>query len=808
MARYSVLGVCRGPFKGHLAISYSQGTLEARAFVKGSNGALPSSCELIPTYSLSGQPSFYNVSVPLLSCDIAVELFDGKSGEVLGTETFSALSSKLQSRLLARRNPHLADCLRAHENLEGDPCVLLGVYPNGSETSAWRFSCRFDAALSYELCVKAWGANGAPIDVAPILLEDQTVATARDPKRCTRFVSVSVVLDNAIDNACFEFSLGGDDSNSFFACGYPAWVKGNRSYWSWLGNGGGASKEYASWARLHRCSAREIEARRQSGQLAYTPLISIVTCVFNPQLKFIQECVDSVLGQSYAHWEFVLVNVGDKSNDVSRFLEGLQDPRIAVHNAENVDIASNTNAAIGLCKGDYVAFLDHDDVLEPDALYSYVCALQKDPSIDLFYSDEDHLKDGEVFGPAFKPDADLTKLCSYNYVTHFLMVSRYALEHTDRSPADVAGAQDYDLTLKCFESARSIHHEPRVLYHWREHEGSTAGGSNQKPYAHTAGMIALQRHLDRMGEDAVAADGPLPYTYRVDYRLPEPAPMVSIVIPNKDHADLLRDCVSSIYSFSTYQNFEVVIVENNSCNNETFDMYRDLESRFGVKTVVWTPAELGPDAPGDQGFNYSSLVNYGVSKAQGDYVVLLNNDTRVIEPSWIEKLLGQAMRPGVGIVGAKLVFEDGLVQHAGLFAHGDQNFAHINRNLDANAMGYNHSLGLAQEYSMVTGACQLIPRSVFEELGGYDEALAVGFNDGDFCLRAREAGYSVVYEPRAVLVHREFSSRGRESHDTRLEARLLREKGVMLCKHADYFVQGDPFIDSNLNRFSDWWELS
>lgn len=805
MARYSVLGICRGPFMGHLALDYSQGMLSARVFVKQRGAELPVSVRVIPEYSRAGQPRVYNVCVPLLSCDLRVDLYS--SDELLGSEVFSPLKSKVQSRLLSKHNPALAQCLREGESAENAPCSIMGIYPNGTDTSAWRFSCHFcDVPADAPLKVRAWDGSGAPMDVTPIILEDQTVPSA-DGFGEVRLLAVSIVLNNSINNACFAFSFG-DKGQQLFTCGYTGWAEGNRSYWSWLGAGGGAGKDYSSWALAHRCAGAQLERQKLDAAVQNGPLMSIVTCVFNPQLPFLRACVDSVIAQSYQNWELVLLNVGDKSGAVTDYLKGVSDPRIKVVDAENIDIATNTNTAIELCTGDYVAFLDHDDVLEPDALYRYACAIKADPQIDLLYCDEDHLKDGEIFGPAFKPDADLTKLRSYNYATHFLMVSCYALEHTDRSPADVAGAQDYDLTLKCFEVARSIHHEPCVLYHWREHEGSTASGSNQKPYAHTAGALALERHLERMGERGAVKDGPLPYTYVIDYDLPAPAPLVSIVIPNKDHANLLADCVESIFDRSTYPNFEVVVVENNSVQPQTFELYESLSACPGARVETWTKDVLSANAPSDAGFNYSSLVNFGVYRARGEYLVLLNNDTKVIEPRWIERLLGQALRPQVGVVGAKLLFEDGLVQHAGLIAHGDQNFAHINRNLAGDAMGYNHSLGLAQEYSMVTGACQMVPRSVYEGLGGYDEALAVGFNDGDFCLRAREAGYAVVYEPRAVLIHREFSSRGRESTDTRLAARLMREKGLMLQKHADYFVEGDPFINPNLSRFSDWWELS
>jgi GT2 family glycosyltransferase len=568
--------------------------------------------------------------------------------------------------------------------------------------------------------------------------------------------------------------------------------------------GAAGDPRYASWFEEHRVTVDELRAQvLASSQLAEDerPLVSLVMPVFRTHGPFLEAAISSVLCQSYDRWELVVVNASCKCKEVDDVLDAVTDERVRVIEVENRSISENTNAGIDQASGDYVAFMDHDDVLEPDALWCYVSAVRSRPSVDLLYCDEDRMDGDRLHTPAFKTFPNYGKLYTHNYVTHLLMVSRYVLEHTERSGPEVAGAQDYDLTLKAFEVARGIAHVPRVLYHWREHEGSTAGGSDQKPYAHEAGCRALEGHLARRGIAATVDDGPLHYTYHVRYDLPDPLPKVSVVIPTRDHADLLRTCVDSVLGRSTYPDLEVVLVENDSEEAATFALYDELRSRDDrVRVVVWSPPE-----PGE--FNYSAIVNHGVRHSGGAFVVLLNNDTEVIEPDWIQEMLGCFARPEIGVVGARLLFGDGLVQHVGMVANPAGDFCHVCQNVEGGAMGPAYAVAMPGDYAMVTGACQMVQRSVFDELGGYDERLAVGFNDGDLCLRARELGYEVTVAEHATLYHREFSSRGRETTDRRLRARYLAEKGRMLVRHAAFFAEGDPAVNPNLDGFGTYFEL-
>lgn len=813
MKRISYLGLCRGYGKVHLAFSVAaDDCLSVRAFTKD-GVEVPAELRLLVTGAFCPAGArIAAVSVPMLSLSVVVELSaqdeNGESSERFCVRCDPRLSI-VQSKLFSRSHAQVAELLRNldEKQVPGEPFArLTGVYPRGDE-NVWRFACRFPQCAAHDR-IDAQVADGQmrAVSCTPIIMEDHVVPSFTKGA-LERVVSVSIPLDSSIEHACVTFTPQNSTKTVAFACGYPSDVRSARGRSAWLASGACTGRDYSLWAASHRASRAELDAQRRVLPELSHPLISIVVTVFNPPLDFLRDCVESVQAQSYDNWQLILMNASGENAAIESYLSSLDDARIVVRSIDNADIATNTNKGIDAAEGDYVAFLDHDDVLEPDALFRYVAALSANPDIDLFYSDEDRLCDGEYRNPAFKTYPNLTKLYAYNYVTHFLMVSRFALERTERSEPDVAGAQDYDLTLKCFEVARHIHHEPRVLYHWREHAASTAGGSNQKPYAHTAGKLALERHFVRRGLQAVVGDGELPYTYDARFAVPDKKPLVSVVIPSKDHGDLLEKCVRSILDRSSYENLEVIIVENNSSDQKTFALYEQLSADSRVRVETWRPQLLPSGAPCENGFNYSGLINHGVSCSRGEFLVLLNNDTEVIEPTWVELMLGDLMRPEVGVVGAKLLFEDGLIQHAGMVANGNHDFAHVNRDLAGDALGYAYSAGMPQEYSMVTGACQMVSRVLFDKLGGYDEQLAVGFNDGDFCLRVGEAGRVVVYEPRAVLRHREFSSRGRESMDSRLEARLLQEKSCIIAKHPVFFASNDPAVNPNLNQLSDWWEL-
>ena len=746
------------------------------------------------------------VAVPRLAVDFEV-LVLGPDGQTVAEKTVGQLASKVSSRLLARKRPELVAAARGIERDSGSGRTsvrLREVWPAGPGRCVWRVAVDFASCdASCDVALRLLSAGGSPVDVSPIVMEDQVLPDPRDAGLHIRRVTFSVEVDEALGDVCLLAGMGGrkdlegfafvprHQSDELLGCG------------RYLAAGAAGDGAYERWFDLHRATAADLLRQRREvermGEAA--PLFSIVMPVFRTPEDFLQQAILSVVGQSWQRWELVVANASPEDQGVARVLQGFAaEARVRVIEVQNRSISRNTNEGIAVATGDYVCFLDHDDVLEPDALWRYAEEIRRHPQADLLYCDEDRLREGHPACPAMKMNPQLSLLYSYNYVTHMLAVSRRALELTERSGDDVSGAQDYDLTLKAFEVAREIVHVPRVLYHWREHAGSTADGSNQKPYAHEAGRLALGRHLERQGIAARVDDGPLPFTYRVRYRLPNPAPLASVVVPTKDHADLLEACVTSILERTSYPNYELVLVENSSTEQGTFSCYQRLVAADArVRVVTWEPRE--------EGFNYSALCNFGASEARGDVLVFLNNDTDVIAPEWLDELVGQLQRPEVGIAGAKLLFQDGLVQHAGVLANPAGDNCHVNQNLAADNMGNGYVAAFPTEWSMVTGACQALTRKTFDLLGGFDERLAVGFNDSDLCFSAREAGLVCVCTPYALLHHREFSSRGREEGNPKAKARLLQEKAYVMAKHPGFYGTGDPALNANLEPWSGHWEL-
>lgn len=487
------------------------------------------------------------------------------------------------------------------------------------------------------------------------------------------------------------------------------------------------------------------------------PLISIVTVVFRPPVEYLQALVKSIAAQSYEKFEVLFVNVsgnGEEAREINDTLAHIDDPRFRIITAENKSIAENTNVGLKEAKGDYIAFVDHDDVLEPDALYRYVNVLHDQSDADVLYCDEDRLENGHYTLPTFKPDYNPDLLNAYNYVTHMLMVSRQVLSQVELSPADVSGAQDYDLTLKCCEKARSIANVPYMLYHWRVHQNSTSTNPDSKPYAQTAGKIVLQRHFERTGLQVDVSDSELPFRYRNRY-INEATPKVSIVIPTKDHSQLLQRCLTSVLEKTTYQNYDITLVENNSTEQETFAYYdRIQDQNEKIKVVTW---------PGT-GFNYSAICNYGAAHCDGEILLFLNNDTVIINGDWLDSMVGFFARPEVGIVGAKLLFPDNLVQHGGVWVSADH-VGYLSDMLSDKDGGYMETMRYPYNCAAVTGACQMVRRKAFQSVGGFDENLAVVLNDVDLCLKIGQQGYLTVFDPQAKLYHSEHTSRGRDEQD-------------------------------------------
>lgn len=553
------------------------------------------------------------------------------------------------------------------------------------------------------------------------------------------------------------------------------------------------SISYERWRRKYGMTKQELVRQRQES-FAWEPKISIVVPLYRTPEKYLRELVQSVRSQTYANWELVLSDGSGADSPLTGLLDRLmsEDDRIvAVHNGTQLRIAENTNAAIAAVTGEFLAFGDHDDVFAPDALYECVRLLNERPDAELIYTDEDKTDSAgrTYFQPHFKSDYNPDLLCSMNYFCHLVVVKRSLQQRVGLLDPAYDGAQDYDFVLRCTEQTRpeQICHIPKILYHWRTHRESTAENPESKRYAFTAGCRAIQAHYDRLGIPATVKEGEYPGLYESKYEIVG-EPLISILIPNKDHLADLKKCIQSIEERSDYKNYEYIIIENNSTDPETFAGYEVLKRENPKVKVVYYPG----------GFNFSAINNFGARHASGTYFLLLNNDTEVIRPDCLRQLLGYCQREDVGIVGARLYYDDDVIQHAGVVLGfgGIAGHAFIGQKRGDN--GYFSRIICAQDYSAVTAACMMVKASVYREVGGLSEDLAVAFNDIDFCMKVRSAGYLVVYNPRAELYHYESRSRGLENTQEKIE-RFNREVAQFLARWGDQVKAGDPYYNPNLS---------
>ena len=549
--------------------------------------------------------------------------------------------------------------------------------------------------------------------------------------------------------------------------------------------------DYDTWLRIMRVSRQELFEQRKT-KFSYAPKFSVVVPLYHTPAKFLKDLVRSMMYQSYANWELCLVNASPEDVHLTSLLENwaMRDKRIRVIRLEkNLGIAQNTNAGIAASTGEFIAFLDHDDFLEPDALFCYADALNKDKTIDVFYSDEDKTDEyaAHYFYPHFKSDFNIDLLHANNYMCHFLAVRKSLVDTVGGLNEKFDGAQDYDFVIRLTEHTKKIYHCPRILYHWRCSNQSTAASQGNKMYAIHAGKAALNAHYKRLGWNARAQEGAVDGWYQTKFTLKE-EPLVSILIPNKDHTDDLDVCLNSFFERADYQNYEFIIIENNSVLTETFAYYEKIENEHdNVMVVYW-----------EAGFNYSAINNFGFKFAKGDYIMLLNNDVELITPDIFQSMLGFCMRPEVGIVGAKLLYNDHTVQHAGVLVGAGGLADHVFKGIHEDDPGYMGRAISSQDVSAVTAACLLVKRSVYEEVGGLEDEFQVAFNDVDFCLKVRKAGYLIVYDADVKLFHYESKSRGMEDTTERFirfgnEMMLLNSKWDILST----FV--DPYYNPNLS---------
>ena len=549
--------------------------------------------------------------------------------------------------------------------------------------------------------------------------------------------------------------------------------------------------EYDEWFNATKVTEEELERQRNT-KFEFAPMISIIVATFNTKEEYLKEMIDSVRNQSYSNWQ-LCIGDGSTNDSVEKYVKEHygDDSRIVFKKLEkNYGISGNMNGALELVTGDYVGLFDHDDLLTPDCLYEFVASMQE-VHHDCVYSDEDKLNDKtkKFEDPHFKPDFSIDLLCSHNYITHFFVVNMDIVRKVGGMRSEYDGSQDHDFIFRCVEQANSVYHVPKILYHWRMHPLSTAMDPESKMYCYTSGKKAIESHFKRVGIDATVEMLPRPLygMYHCKYTVKD-HPLVSVLIPNYNHKDLLKGCIESLMNVNTYSNIEIVIVENNSTEQEIFDYYKELEETYSNVKVIYYEGD----------FNYSKINNYGVKYTHGEYILFLNNDTKVIETDSIEDMLGVCQREDVGAVGAKLLYEDDTVQHCGVVV-GYHGYATAAFSLiDRNDFGYMGRPRVSWDVSAVTAACLMTKREIFDEVGGFDEDFKVACNDVDLCLKIRSLNKWIVEDVFSVWYHYESKSRGLEDTPEK-QARFQSEIARFQKKWPEILKNGDPFHNPNFD---------
>lgn len=529
--------------------------------------------------------------------------------------------------------------------------------------------------------------------------------------------------------------------------------------------------------------------KKEIASFKHKPLLSIVMPVYNVDPKWLSLAIESIKNQWYTNWEICIADDKSTKSETLDFLKTINDKRIKIKFLEkNLNISGASNEALKLANGEYIVLMDNDDEITVDAFYEVVKAINE-KSAEFIYSDEDKLEmDGNYSNPYFKPDFSQDMFYAQNYLSHLSVIKKELIDKVGGWELGLEGAQDYDLYLKVLEYTKNIVHIPKVLYHWRKIPGSTASEFSDKSYAQDAGKKALQNSLLRKHIDATVENGTYPGTYRVSYALKN-TPLVSIIIPFKDKPELLDMCINSILGKSTYSNFEIIGISNNSTQNATFEMIKKLQQQD--KRISFFEHNVP--------FNYSEINNYAVDNfANGEQIILLNNDIEIISPSWIEEMLMFSEREDVGCVGAKLYYPNNTIQHAGVIIGLGGVAGHSHKYFPKDHPGYFIRLNIVQNLSAVTAACLMVKKSVYKELNGLNEEnLKIAFNDVDFCLRVQEKGYVNVFTPYCEAYHHESISRGHEDNPEKV-ARFNSEVEYMKSRHCDIINKGDPYYNVNL----------
>lgn len=548
------------------------------------------------------------------------------------------------------------------------------------------------------------------------------------------------------------------------------------------------NENYQKWIEKYEPKYDELEKQRET-TFEYMPKISIVVPMYNTPEKYFKELLESITEQTYENWELCLA---DGSPEKAEYLEDLIQPlgdKIKYKLlSENKGISGNSNEALKLATGDFIALLDHDDIIPKFALYEIVKTINENPDVDFIYTDEDKIleENEKRISPHFKQDYAIDTLRSYNYICHFSIFKKELMDKLGGFNSEFDGSQDYDLILRATEQAKHIVHIPKILYNWRISSTSVASGAAAKPYAYEAAKRAILASIERHGiQGAKVEDSRIIGLYKVTYPV-KGEPKISIIIPNKDHKKDLKRCIKSILK-STYKNYEIIIVENNSKEKNIFKYYKKLEKNPNIKIEK---CEMSI-------FNYSKLNNYGASKASGEYFVFLNNDTKIITNNWLETIISNCQREEIGAVGAKLIYKNKRIQHAGVVLNLTGTAGHVNWNEKENNPGYFGRIMIQQNVSAVTGALLGVSKKIFEQVNGFDETFPIAYNDVDFCLKIQDIGKLITYNPYIEAYHYESQSRGYEDTEEK-QKRLKKEESKLKKKWKKYFDVTDKYYSPNL----------
>lgn len=548
------------------------------------------------------------------------------------------------------------------------------------------------------------------------------------------------------------------------------------------------NENYQKWIEKYEPKYDELEKQRET-TFEYMPKISIVVPMYNTPEKYFKELLESITEQTYENWELCLA---DGSPEKAEYLEDLIQPlgdKIKYEFlSENKGISGNSNEALKLATGDYIALLDHDDIIPKFALYEIVKTINENPDVDFIYTDEDKIleENEKRISPHFKQDYAIDTLRSYNYICHFSIFKKELMDKLGGFNSEFDGSQDYDLILRATEQAKHIVHIPKILYNWRISSTSVASGAAAKPYAYEAAKRAILASIERHGiQGAKVEDSRIIGLYKVTYPV-KGEPKISIIIPNKDHKKDLKRCIKSILK-STYKNYEIIIVENNSKEKNIFKYYKKLEKNPNIKIEK---CEMSI-------FNYSKLNNYGASKANGEYFVFLNNDTKIITNNWLETIISNCQREEIGAIGAKLIYKNKRIQHAGVVLNLTGTAGHVNWNEKENNPGYFGRIMIQQNVSAVTGALLGVSKKTFDQVNGFDETFPIAYNDVDFCLKIQDIGKLITYNPYIEAYHYESQSRGYEDTEEK-QKRLKKEESKLKKKWKKYFDVTDKYYSPNL----------